>query len=109
MRTPIVATLVVPALLLIAAAVRAEPPAAESEQAAARTGATEEREFAPPPGFRPKKRGEFVVYCRREEPKGTRFPKEVCYDEKGIREMLQTQLEDQMKVDQIRRTKATTF
>jgi hypothetical protein len=49
------------------------------------------------------------VYCRREEPKGTRFPAEVCYDEAGLRAMQQAQVEDQAKVDQMRRTQSVVL
>ena len=41
--------------------------------------------FALPPGFKPKKRGKFTLYCRKEQAMGTRFPAQKCYDEKGIR------------------------
>jgi hypothetical protein len=61
------------------------------------------------PRFRARMRAQHVVYCRREVPKGTRFPTEVCYDAQGIREMLQTQREDQSNVDQIRRIPATDY
>lgn len=44
-------------------------------------------EFVPPPGFRKKKRGATVVYCRKEKPLGTRFPEEKCYDEAGLKEL----------------------
>ena len=57
----------------------------------------------PPDGWRPKKRGNFTVYCRKDQAMGTRFPKETCYDEAGIRAMLAAQLEDREKVDQMRR------
>ena len=63
-----------------------------------------EKEFVPPDGWRPKKRGKFTVYCRKEyNAKGTRFPMETCYDEAGIRAMLAAQLEDREKIDQLRR------
>jgi hypothetical protein len=38
---------------------------------------------------------------------GTRFPAEACCDEKGIRELLQAQREDQANFDQIRRIQGT--
>jgi hypothetical protein len=43
------------------------------------------------------------VYCRKETVMGTRFPVETCYHEKGIREYLAAQCENQEKVDQMRR------
>lgn len=107
MRNPIIPAVILPALLLSAPHAGGEESQAESEQAVAEAKENKEPEFTPPPGFRARKRGKHVVYCRREEPKGTRFLKEVCYDEQGIRDMLLTQNEDQMKIDQIRRTRAT--
>ena len=59
--------------------------------------------FTPPPGWRTKQRGKFTIYCRKQSEKGTRLPKEVCYDEEGIRAMLMAQREDQERVDQMRR------
>jgi hypothetical protein len=56
-----------------------------------------------PTGFRPKKRGKFVVYCRKVTVLGSRFPAETCYDEAGIRAYLQEQEENAAKVDQYRR------
>jgi hypothetical protein len=73
----------------------------EPEKAAA---VSEEKPFVPPDGWRPKKRGQFTVYCRKDyNVKGTRFPQETCYDEAGIRAMLAAQQEDRDKVDQMRR------
>jgi hypothetical protein len=107
MRNPIIATATLAALLLVLSHAGGDEPQAESTQPIAKAKETKEREFTPPPGFRARKRGQHVVYCRREEPKGSRFPTEVCYDEQGIRNMLQAQREDQMKVDQIRRIQTT--
>ena len=78
----------------------ADEPAVEKTAAAVET----KKEFKPPDGWRPKKRGQFTVYCRKDyNVKGTRFPAETCYDEAGIRAMLEAQREDQAKVDQMRR------
>jgi hypothetical protein len=96
------------ALLLTAMQGGADETPSKDTQPVAEASGAKAQAFEPPPGFRPRKRGGHTVYCRREEPKGTRFPAEVCYDEKGIRDMLQAQREDQIKVDQIRRTQATT-
>jgi hypothetical protein len=103
MRIPKFAAVMLPALLLAAPHAFGEEPRAESEDVVAQADEAKEKEFTPPPGFRPRKRGGFTVYCRREEPKGTRFPAEVCYDEQGIREMLQAQREDLEMVDKMRR------
>jgi hypothetical protein len=62
--------------LVAAGATYAEEPPAKAEAAP---------EFKPPPGFRTRKRGDLVLYCRREAVLGTRFPVEKCYDEAGVR------------------------
>ena len=85
------------------AAVADEPekaPAVEPEKTAT---AAEEEPFVPPDGWREKKRGKFIVYCRKQTEVGTRFQKETCYDEAGIRAMLAAQQDDREKVDQMRR------
>ena len=88
----------------------AEPPAAAADPAppavlaaADATKAAEPEKIHLPPGFKPKKRGKFTVYCRKEEAMGTRFPVEKCYDEQGIREYVLDQRENQKQVDQMRR------
>ena len=88
----------------------AEPPAAAADPAppavlaaADAPKAAEPEKIHLPPGFKPKKRGKFTVYCRKEEAMGTRFPVEKCYDEQGIREYVLDQRENQKQVDQMRR------
>jgi hypothetical protein len=127
MRASMKAAILAPALLLWAAVGRTdEPPAAaeaqpESQAEAPKaaidvvekasedaetstTAATEsKRELVLPPGFKPKKRGKFVVYCKKDAVLGTRMAAERCYDEEGIRAMLRAQEEDREKVDQMRR------
>ena len=83
----------------VATAGAADEPVTEKAAAVAET-----KEFKPPDGWRPRKRGQFTVYCRKDfNAKGTRFPTEVCYDEAGIRAMLEAQRDDREKVDQMRR------
>jgi hypothetical protein len=77
--------------------------AAEDAQSPATAAAESERELVLPPGFKPKKRGKFVVYCKKDAVLGTRMAAERCYDEEGIRAMLRAQEEDREKVDQMRR------
>ena len=72
------------------------------EARAALPGLEEQRRRLPL-GFKPRQRGKFTVYCRKETVMGTRFPVETCYHEKGIREYLAAQCENQEKVDQMRR------
>ena len=86
----------------------ADTPAA-AEVAAAEVAAADKPKAAEPekiylpPGFKPKKRGKFTLYCRKEEAMGTRFPVEKCYDEQGIRDYVLDQRENQKQVDQMRR------
>ena len=78
--------------------------AAADEPAAEKTAATADaEEFKPPDGWRARKRGKFTVYCRKDSGAGTRFQKETCYEEAGIRAMLAAQQDDREKVDQMRR------
>ena len=103
MRVLPVVTLALLAALGGAAAVADEPekaPASEPEKTAT---AAEAEPFVPPDGWREKKRGKYTVYCRKDTEMGTRFQKETCYDEEGIRVMLAAQQDDREKVDQMRR------
>jgi len=78
-------------LLCITASAAAEEPEKKAEAlqatAEAKPDAETTDEFKPPPGFRTKKRGDAVLYCRKEIPLGSRFPAEKCYDQAGIREL----------------------
>jgi hypothetical protein len=127
MRAKLLTAMAIPALLLAAAYAESdEPPAADDAAATAseaaatteaatpaeaadaadtRTASTAKKDskLALPPGFKPKKRGPYTLYCRKESVIGTRFPAEKCYDEQGIREMIQALRENQEKVDQMRR------
>ena len=56
--------------------------AAESNSVAA---VEDEAKFEPPPGYRPKRRGDKVVYCRKTTEIGSRFKVERGYDEQQLR------------------------
>jgi len=91
-------------VLAVASTAVASPCAADEPVADKAAVVAETKEFTPPDGWRPKTRGKYTVYCRKDyNVKGTRFPAETCYDEAGIRAMLEAQREDQAKVDQMRR------
>ncbi len=96
-------SLVMLGMSLTATAYASDEDKVEPAATASAAEAAKEEEFKPPPGFRQKKRGKFVVYCRKETVMGTRLPVEACYDEEGIKAMLAAQLEDREKVDQMRR------
>ena len=76
--------------------------AAISETTAAVNG--KEHTFKPPPGFQAKKRGELVLYCKKDATIGTRFKTEKCYDEAQMREYLLALELQQQDVDRIRAT-----
>jgi hypothetical protein len=85
-----------------------ETPAAEQapDKAAAENAANAQAEepFTPPPGFQTKKRGEMVLYCKRDRETGTRFTTEKCYDEDQIREYLLALEVQKRDIDRIRGT-----
>ena len=60
-------------------------------------------EFKVPAGYRAKRRGKHVVYCRTNLESGTRFSQEKCYDEVQLREMELARAEEQVKIDQARK------
>ncbi|RPI44900.1 MAG: hypothetical protein EHM59_11595 [Betaproteobacteria bacterium] len=89
-----------------------ETPAAEQapEKAVSETTAAAEdadKPFTPPPGFQTKKRGEMVLYCKRDRETGTRFTTEKCYDEDQVREYLLALEIQKRDIDRIRSTCAT--
>ncbi len=91
-----------------------ETPAAEQasekaavDSAAPAAGAEKEKEFTPPPGFQTKKRGDMVLYCKRDRETGTRFTTEKCYDENQVREYLLALEVQRRDLDRIRATCAS--
>ena len=59
-------------------------------------------EFFPPPGFVRKKRGNYVLYCKRDTTVGTRIETENCYDEQQVRDYMLALKETKDSVDRIR-------
>ena len=59
--------------------------------------------FTPPPGYRQKKRGKKMVYCKKDLESGTRFASEICYDEEQLREMQRSREIEKTAFDQSRR------
>lgn len=76
-----------------------EAPTANSE---AKPEAEATPEFEPPPGFRSRKRGELVLYCRKETVLGSRFAAEKCYDEEGIRAIKRAEVEQKEALERMR-------
>lgn len=80
-----------------------EPQAADSatpSKAAAAGPETEKIKL--PPGFQPKKRGKFTLYCKTDTAIGTRFKSETCLDADQIRDYLIAAQENKSDVDRIR-------
>ncbi len=103
MRMSLIPVLVFPALLLAATPALSDDKSATDKPAAQANASDDQKKIKLPPGFKPKKRGKFIVYCHKESEVGTRFPVEKCYDETGIREYLRAREDDREKVDQMRR------
>lgn len=81
--------------------------AAAKPVAAAEADADKARGFKLPPGFYTKKRGKYVLYCKRDAAMGTRLKSETCYDEPQMRDYLLALAENKRDIDRIRATCAT--
>jgi len=62
-----------------------------------------EEEFKPPPGFRTRKRGDKVIYCKKEQLRESRLMTEKCYDQAQLRELLFSIEQQRNEIDQRRR------
>ena len=93
------------------AAVAEEAPAAEAaaklEDTAAAKAPGEAEEFKPPPGFKTKKHGKLVLYCKKDSTVGTRFQTEKCYNEDQMRQYLLALEVQKRDIDRIRSTCAS--
>ena len=87
----------------VIAGAEAMPADAKPADAALPAIANADDNFVLPPGFKPMKRGKFTLYCRKESVMGTRLPAQKCYDEDGIRQLVQSLREEREKIDQMRR------
>ena len=119
MHTMILTAMILPGLLLAAPIAGSEeppaetplprppPPRGEPTQTGRRRGVrrreADDDNFVLPPGFKPMKRGKYTLYCRKETVMGTRLPAQKCYDEDGIRQLVQSLREEREKIDQMRR------
>jgi len=83
------------------------PNAAESaaqRAAAAPAETSEPREMKLPPGFKKKKRGKFMLYCKTDTTTGSRFTFERCYDDAQLRDYMLALEENKRDIDRIRNT-----
>lgn len=89
-----------------AGAVASEPPDTATDAvepaAADETVAKEDEPLAPPPGFKMKQRGKYLLYCKREAPMGSRMKVETCYDEQQMRDYLLALEQGKVDIDRTR-------
>lgn len=77
---------------------------AKADTAKASVDGADSEQVTLPPGFKPKKRGKYTLYCRTDTPIGTRFKQETCLDADQIRDYLIALQENKSNVDRIRST-----
>ncbi|MBX3704809.1 MAG: hypothetical protein KF822_13630 [Steroidobacteraceae bacterium] len=65
------------------------------------------KEFQPPPGFKPKKFGDKLLYCKKDASIGTRFRSEKCFDEAQMRDFILAQEQSNRDFDRARAVCAT--
>ncbi len=65
--------------------------------------AKEPEEFKVPAGYRAKKRGKKLVYCKKDMESGTRFAQEHCYDEAQLKKMELARAQENAALDQSRK------
>jgi hypothetical protein len=69
--------------------------------------AKEPDEFKVPAGYRAKKRGKKMVYCKKDMESGTRFAQERCFDEAQLRQQELAREQENRTLEQSRRVCAT--
>jgi hypothetical protein len=81
-----------------------EPAAQEPAAADVASASVEGAKFNLPPGFKPKKRGKYILYCKTDTPIGSRFKSETCFDDAQMRDYLVWLQENKRDIDRIRAT-----
>lgn len=76
---------------------------AEDATESAKPEARPEEEYKPPPGYRTRKRGDKVIYCKKEQVRESRLMTEKCYDQQQLRELLFSIEQQRNEIDQRRR------
>ena len=69
--------------------------------------AKEQEPFKVPAGYRAKKRGKKMVYCKKDMESGTRFAQERCFDEAQLRQQELAREQENRTLEQSRRVCAT--
>src|SRR6188768_2106152 len=85
-----------------------EPPsstaAVDRPAAAIEADANKPQEVTLPPGFKKKKRGKYILYCKTESTTGSRFTFERCLDDAQLRDYILALQENKRDLDHIRST-----
>jgi hypothetical protein len=85
-----------------------EPPdstaGADKPAAATEADANMPQEVTLPPGFKKKKRGKYILYCKTESTTGSRFTFERCLDDAQLRDYILALQENKRDLDRIRST-----
>ena len=76
---------------------------AEDTTDSATPEAKPESDFKPPPGYRARKRGDKLVYCKKEQMRESRLKTEKCYDQVQLRELEMLNELQRNEIDQRRR------
>lgn len=76
---------------------------AVADETQAKSAAQEQKEFTPPPGYRVRKRGDLIIFCRKETPSGSRFAVENCYTAAQLAEIQRQNEEATRDFDRSRR------
>ncbi len=77
--------------------------AQDKAESATTAEAKEPEVFTPPAGYKARKRGKKVVYCKKNMESGTRFASETCYDETQLKELELAHEQGQTNFDQARK------
>ena len=80
---------------------------ADDSTESAKPESRRESEYKPPPGYRTRKRGDKVVYCKKISIPDSRLMTEKCYDEMQLRD-IELQMEQQRDDLEQRRRLCTT-
>lgn len=80
-----------------------QPAAAQSTAGEAKLAAANKSNFTPPPGYRAKIDDWSIVYCKKTQVLGSRFPKEVCMTEEQLKDHMASTDAMRRDVDQTTR------
>ena len=91
------------AAVAVVVAVCAGGAGADEATESAKPVAKPESDYRPPPGYKTRKRGDKVVYCKKVSIPESRLMTEKCYDEVQLREIELLMEQQRNELDQRRR------